>query len=121
MKKRKLEKVILHMLIVLPFLIVMVYWLYQIIYSHHHDYTMSITGIYQSFSDVFGNATTGLIYAPIYYLLNDVINIGSDISSIISYYVQYCVLIELVYMIYCVMIFIPRACSSMLSKGVRSE
>lgn len=121
MKKKKIEKIIMHMLIVLPFLIVMVYWLYQLIYSHHHDYTMSISGIYQSFNDVFGNATTGLIYAPAYYLLNNVVQIGSNLASVISYYIQYCVLVELIYVLYCVMIFIPRACSSMLSKGMKSE
>lgn len=118
MKKRKIESVIFHMLYVLPFLIVMVYWIWQIVYSKNHEYTMTISTLFQSLINVFENTTTGLIYQPINYLLVDIMHIGTNLSSIIAYYIEYCVIIEFVHICYCVMIFIPRVCSNIFHKGV---
>lgn len=118
MKKKRIEKMIFNILLVLPLLIVGVFFAYQLIYSHNHDYVLTIPMLFSSIGEVFSGATSGMIYAPIYYLLNNIVVIGSSLSNVVALYLQYCIVIELAWLCYKVIVFIPRACSSIIDKGL---
>ena len=94
MKKKRIEKMIFNLMLLLPVLIVSVFFLYEIIYSHNHDYTLTIPMLFNSIGEVFSGATSGLVYAPIYYLLNNVVSIGGDLSKVVALYLQLSVNVE---------------------------
>ena len=118
MKKKKVEKVIFHMLYVLPFLMVMTYWLWSIVYANNHESTLTISSLYDSFISVFDNTLLGFVYTPINYFLVNVMSLGSNLSSIISLLIQYWVIVELVVLLYRLVVFIPRALCSIIDSGL---
>lgn len=79
---------------------------------------MTIQSLYTSFYSVFENATTGLIYAPIYYVLNDIIQVGTNLSSVIAFYLQYCIVVEFACLLYKLIVLLPRICTGLIDSGV---
>lgn len=119
MRKKRFEKIIFALLMLLPLILFAVWLLCCIVKNNNGSFDLTSSNAYEMMlSFVSNGVAVGPISDAIKYFFG-IFGVNEIISLAISMYVQYVVLIELVHIIYDIVIFIPRALRVILEKVIK--
>ncbi len=118
MTRKKIENLIFNILKLLPLILFLGWYLMAIIRNQHNTFDITALSTYQTLLSYINlGSLNSLIVEPIVYFMS-VFGLSNDIVYVVSNYIQYIVVIELVHLLYDVIIFIPRSCRSIVERGM---
>lgn len=119
MKKRKIEKITFGILKLLPLLLVVVLYLLNFSTVWSTGATVVANDVVTNMNNIMSNfSIINTFTQPIYYLLNTIFGMNTDISTLISNYMLWLVLVELLYVLYDLIIYLPRLLRSLVERGM---
>lgn len=78
------------------------------------------SAIITKFNDILSNFTLNEDFTmPLKYLFTNIFELNTTLSTSLSNYIMYLVMIELVHVLYDLIIFLPRFIRSLIDKGVK--
>lgn len=119
MRKKRFEKIIFTILMLLPLILFGVWLLCGVVKNNNGSFDLTSSNAYEMMLSFVSNGVeVGFVSDAIKYFFG-IFGVNNAIALSISMYVQYIVLIELVHIIYDVVIFIPRCVRSILERVIR--
>lgn len=119
MKKRKIEKQIFSILKLLPLLMILVYFALNFASSWSTGTNIVNSTILTNFNEIMANfSVVTEVATPIQYFLEEIFGLNTVLTLSISYYLVWLIITELLWIIYDVIIFLPRIMRSMIEKGM---
>lgn len=120
MRHKKIEKTIFNVLMLLPLILVLVYFVQNFanLWGNHIELSNSI--VLSNFNQIMANFNVSNTFTqPIYYFLHNIFGMEETISNILACYFIYLIIVELLHILYDLFIFIPKVMRSLLNRGMK--